>query len=265
MIAVDGAKLFTLEVGEGPDVAVMLHGGPGASHDYLRPQLDDLAEPGKRRLLYYDQRGGGRSPLEPGTPPATVDVHVSDLDRVREHLELEQLSIVGYSWGGLLALLYAIAHPERVAKLALISPAPANAAARDSYRQRLAAAAKRPEVEALRATLDPKNKQHRFALAVAGYFHDPRRALELTPFMVQQRAEDAVWRSLGDYDLRPRLAGLRVPAIVLHGTDDPIPLASARETAGLLSAQIIALPGSGHVPYIEARSTLMPPLRRFLD
>jgi proline iminopeptidase len=260
MIAVHGAQLFTLEVGEGPDVAVMLHGGPGASHDYLRPQLDDLAEPGKRRLFYYDQRGGGRSP----SAPATVDTHVADLERVREHLGLERLELVGYSWGGLLALSYAIAHPDRLERLALISPASPTVTGRDAYRARLAAAAKRPEVEALRASLDMSDRRNRFAVAVAGYFFDPRRALELTPFLVQQRAEEAVWRSLGDYDLRPAIARLSVPALVLHGSDDPIPIADARETADLLGAEMIELPRCGHVPYIEARELLMPPLRRFL-
>jgi pimeloyl-ACP methyl ester carboxylesterase len=54
MLTVSGAQLFTLEHGDGPDVAVMLHGGPGASHDYLRPGLDAVAVPGQRRLFYYD-------------------------------------------------------------------------------------------------------------------------------------------------------------------------------------------------------------------
>ena len=45
MLEVPGAQLFTVEVGDGPDLAVMLHGGPGASHDYLRPQLDALGIP----------------------------------------------------------------------------------------------------------------------------------------------------------------------------------------------------------------------------
>src|SRR6516165_6536739 len=115
MLNVDGAQLFTLEIGDGPEVAVMLHGGPGASHDYLRPQLDALAVPGRRRLFYYDQRGGGRSPLDAGTKPAGQRVHVEDLEAIRRHLGQEQLTIVGYSWGALLGMLYAIEHPDRVA------------------------------------------------------------------------------------------------------------------------------------------------------
>jgi pimeloyl-ACP methyl ester carboxylesterase len=52
VIEVPGARLFTLAIGDGPEVAILLHGGPGASHDYLRPQLDVLSRPGARRLFY---------------------------------------------------------------------------------------------------------------------------------------------------------------------------------------------------------------------
>jgi pimeloyl-ACP methyl ester carboxylesterase len=99
---------------------------------------------------------------------------------------------------------------------------------------------------------------------VAGYFADPRRAVELTPFVVQQRAADAVWRSLGDYDLRPRLPSLRRPSFVAHGRQDPIPVESARSTARALSAELLELDDCGHVPYVEAPERLWPPLLRFL-
>ncbi len=265
MIEVDGASLHTVQVGDGPEVAVMLHGGPGAAHEYLRPGLDAVAEPGRRRLLYYDQRGCGRSPLGPGVEPAGWRTHVADLDAVRAHLGGAPLVLVGYSWGALLALLYATEHPDRVARLALISPAPAAARERGEARERLAAMARRPSVEALRARLDPRDRRNRFALAVAGYFADPERAVGLTPFMVKQAAEDAVWCSLGDYDLRPALRGLGVPAFVAHGADDPIPLATARATADALGAEFVAIDACGHVPYVEAPERLFPPLRRFLD
>lgn len=268
MIPVDGAQLFAVEVGDGPDVAVMLHGGPGASHDYLRPGLDGAATPGRRRLLYYDQRGSGRSPLDAGAAPAGWQTHVADLDAVRRHLGGAPLTLVGYSWGALLALLYAVEHRDRVAKLALISPAPAAARERAEAGERLKAMAQRPSVAALRARLDPPNtkidRRHRFALAIAGYFAHPERALELTPFVVKQAAEDAVWRSLGDYDLRPSLRALGVPAFVAHGADDPIPIATARATAEALGAQFVALDDCGHVPYVEAADRLLPSLREFL-
>ncbi len=112
-------QLFTRRVGSGP-LVVVLHGGPGASHDYLLPQYDLLAT--RRSLLYYDQRGGGQSPVPRDTPVGWRE-HVADLDALREQLELDRLTLCGYSWGGLLAVLYFLEHPERVARLALVSPA----------------------------------------------------------------------------------------------------------------------------------------------
>jgi len=265
MLEVVGAQLFTLEIGDGPEVVVMLHGGPGASHDYLRPQLDALAEPGKRRLFYYDQRGSGRSPLAAGTAPGGYGDHVADLEEVRRALGVERLSLCGYSWGALLAMLYAVGHPERVARLALISPATAAGGERAEAGRRLAGMAKRPEVEALRARLDAGDRKQRFALAVAGYFHDPERALELTPFLVQQRAEQAVWHSLGDYHLRPQLGALDLPALVVHGRQDPIPVETARDTALALRADFYELERCGHVPYVERADRLLALLRDFFS
>ena len=114
-------RLFTRQVGNGP-LVVVLHGGPGASHDYLLPQYDLLATRGGRSLLYYDQRGGGQSPVPRDTPLGWRE-HVADLEALRGEHDLEQLTLCGYSWGGLLAVLYFLEHPERVARLALVSPA----------------------------------------------------------------------------------------------------------------------------------------------
>lgn len=262
---VNGAQLYTVTIGDGRDQAVLLHGGPGASHDYLRPQLDALAEPGRRALFYYDQRGSGRSALDAGRKPGGWQEHVADLEAVRAQLGSDRLVLAGYSWGGLLALLYALEHPDRVEKLALISPAPAAARERAAMRERMAAAQMRPAVEEMRRTLDPSDRRVKFALAVSSYFVDPRRALELTPFVVKQAVEDAVWRSLGDYDLRARLGGLDVPSLVVHGRDDVIPVETARATADALGADFVILPECGHVPYIEAPEPLFAALRRFLD
>lgn len=263
---VDGAELFTLDVGDGPEVAIMLHGGPGASHEYLRPGLDALAEPGRRRLLYYDQRGSGRSPLPVGEPAAGWQRHVADLEALRVKLALPSLTLVGYSWGALLAMLYAIEHPQRIHELALISPAPAAGRERPLFAQRFREMGERPSVAALRQRLDPGNRRHRFALAVAGYFADPEKALELTPFVVRQAAEEAVWRSLGpDYDLRPSLRALNLNAFVAHGDQDPIPIATAQATADALGVPLLTLKNCGHSSYVEAPEQLFPSLRKFLD
>jgi proline iminopeptidase len=276
VLNVPGAQLHVVTVGNGPRPIVLLHGGPGAGHEYLRPQMDRLLAP-ERRLVYYDQRGSGASSLAAGAPLPTADDHVADLEALRLHLGVERLALLGYSWGGLLASLYLLRHPSRVDRMALVSPAPLAASERAAFKERLAAMGRRPEVDALRAALiaeeggdpatqrAPRDRRARFALAVAGYFVDPRLAVGLTPFMVQQRVEESVWKSLGDFDLRPSLAALspRPPALVVHGEEDPIPVDGARATAEALGAPLVALPGCGHVPYVEAPDALFAALDPF--
>jgi proline iminopeptidase len=273
MIDVNGVRLFTRRVGAGPLVAV-LHGGPGASHDYLLPQYDLLAT--GRELFYYDQRGGGQSPVPRETPVGWRE-HVADLDALRVGLGLERITLCGYSWGGLLALLYFTQHPDRVERLALVSPAAITHAWRAQFETEFARRMANPAVVAARDELrasglrerDPDAYQHRaFALSVAGYFRDFRDAVKLTPFRVVARTQQAVWDSLGDWDLRSQIVNLKgplppPPSFVLHGTADPIPIASSREVAHLLDARMVELP-VGHCPHVEATDAFVRALDGFL-
>jgi proline iminopeptidase len=273
LVELNGVRLYTRHVGNGPSV-VVLHGGPGAHHDYLLPQYDRLAE--GRTLLYYDQRGGGRSPV-----PRDVAVgwreHVADLEALRDHWQLERLTLLGYSWGGLLAVLYALEHPDRVARLALVSAAPVTAVWRDEFEHRFAARMADPWIARSRAELtalglaktDPERyRRIAFALSVAGYFHDPSRAREMTPFRVTERTRRAVWDSLGEYDLRERIrqtfpGGTAPPSLLLHGIYDPMPIEAARETAALLGTRVIEL-ATGHAPHVEATEDFVRALDGFL-
>ena len=256
---------------------MVLHGGPGAHHDYLLPQYDRLAPGGqKRELFYYDQRGGGRSPVPRETPVGWRE-HVADLEAIRVSLAKERLTLCGYSWGGLLALLYMLEHPERVERLALVSPASPTAAYRRQFEEEFARRMAAPEIRQAREELrasglreqDPAAYQRRaFELSVAGYFRDFRDAKHLTPFRVNARTQQAVWDSLGEYDLRPRLQEHASPvphpaSLVVHGTFDPIPIAGSRELAQILGADLVELP-VGHCPHVEATDEFVRALDEFL-
>ena len=273
VVDLDGVRLHTRRVGSDPPV-VVLHGGPGADYAYLLPQYDRLAH--GRALLFYDQRGGGRSPVARDVPVGWQE-HVADLEALRKHWAIDRLTLLGYSWGGLLAVLYALEHPDRVGRLALVAPAPLTARWREEFERRLSARLADPRIVRARAELsasglaqrDPeKYRRLAFALSVAGYFKDPSRAKELTPFRVTARTQQAVWQSLGNYDLRDRLRGTfpkgRTPrAVVVHGVYDPLPIESARETAALLDTGVIEL-ATGHAPHVEATEDFVRVLDSFL-
>jgi proline iminopeptidase len=257
--------------------ALVLHGGPGADHGYLLPQMLELAA--GRELLFYDQRGGGRSVTE-DRAPITWQTHVADLGGVIREFAIERPVIVGYSWGGLLALLYA-AEAARTgafpapARLALIDPAPITRQLRREFEAEFARRQAAPAVQALRNELaasglreqDPEGYRHRaFELSVAGYFADPRAARNLTPFRVVGRVQQSVWESLGDYDLMRdgRLASIRCPSLIVHGRQDPIPLASSEACARALGAELVVLDACGHVPYVEQPVPLFGAVNQFL-
>ena len=255
---------------------LLLHGGPGASHEYLLPQLLPLAA--EHRVVCYDQRGGGRSRHDDDRAEIGWRDQVADLALVADELSVNPLTIVGYSWGAMLAMLYAIEAAAgrvtpRPARLALLDPAPITREYRATFEAEFARRQAGPEVAALRAELmasglrerDPDAfRQRTFELSVAGYFADPRRARDLTPFRVTGRVQQSIWRSLGDYDLRAELATLRVPSFVAHGRQDPIPLASSEDVARALGTECLVLDDCGHVPYVEQPDLLLPPLLRFL-
>jgi len=259
----------------GRPVLILLHGGPGADHRYLLPQMLHLAE--RYDLLLYDQRGGGRSRVMNNAPIGWQD-HVADLASVCDESGIARPSLVGYSWGGMLALLYAIAQlddksiPEP-SRMLLISPAPVTSAYRAEFDANLRNRGSAPVITEARAELmasdlrdtDPDAyRQRTFELGVAGYFADPSKANDLTPFRVVGRVQQSTWASLGEFDLRPGIARLRQPSQIVFGRDDPIPAASSIDASRALQINPVVIERCGHVPYVEQPQQLWAAIDPFL-
>ena len=254
---------------------LVLHGGPGADHRYLLPQMLHLGE--KHDLLFYDQRGGGRSKVD-ARIPITWETHVEDLGAVVEELRLDPLSVVGYSWGAMLGLLYAIeqrgnSHLRAPDRMALISPAPLTREYRRQFEAEFTRRQQSPEIQRMREELAASGlrerdmeayRQRAFELGVAGYFSDPRKAKDLTPFRVVGRVQQSVWESLGDFNLISDLKGIKIPSIIITGRDDPIPFASSSEGASALGTNLVVLDECGHVPYVEQPEKLFTALDPYL-
>jgi proline iminopeptidase len=280
MTTTTSVPLYWCRYGQaGAPPLIVLHGGPGAHHDYLLPQLLWLTTLGNGfDVVFYDQRGGGRSRTD-DPAPITVETHVADFAAVVAELQIERAPLVGYSWGALLAMhVVAAAHAGTVAVgmppwLALISPAPFQPTDRATFDAELQRRQLSPEVAGLRAALQASGlreydidayRQRAFELSVAGYFAHPDRAANLTPFRVTGRVQQSTWASIRADHLQATLAQVRLPALVVHGDQDPIPLDSARATATLLGAAMVTLDDCGHVPYVEQPEALRRALERFV-
>lgn len=267
---------------QGSEPLLVLHGGPGAHHDYLLPQMLALeATDGRRELFFFDQRGGGRSRTE-DREPITWRTQVADLGVVIHELGLDSaaLTLVGYSWGGLLAILYAAECARNTAlpppdTLVLIDPAPISRHYRHQFEREFARRQSSREVGRMRAELaesdlresDPAAfRQRSFELSVAGYFADPRSASNLTPFRVSARVQQSVWDSLGDFDLAAdgTLTAIHQPTLIVYGRQDPIPLASAEEAAKIMNAELVRIDDCGHVPYVEQPAVLFSSIAAYL-
>jgi proline iminopeptidase len=236
-----------------------------------------LALADRHRVVTYDQRGGGQSRTD-DPAPITWATQVEDLAAVIAEFGIEPLTLVGYSWGGLLAMLYAIEAARTgsmpvPSRMVLISPAPITREWRRQFESTLLERQRGPAIGAMRAELSASGlrerdleayRQRSFELSVAGYFADPARASALTPFRVTGRVQQSIWESLGDFDLREALRGVDVPVLVVHGREDPIPLSSSEAVAESLRAELVVLDACGHVPYVEQPAALFAAIERFL-
>ncbi len=256
MVRVNGADIYTRSVGAGREV-VVIHGGPGASHLSLLPALDGLAR--GLRLRYYDQRGCGESKVAPEAPLGWRH-HVEDLEGLLDYWEIERATVIAHSWGALLSLLYAMEYAGRLQRVLLIAPACISSADRRQFLDRLSSRMsdleiQRKQRELVRSGLRRSNpvafRRRALELTMAPFLKEPRLPDGLRTYSINHRVREAVWRSLGDYDLTDAVSRLTLDAFIIHGRFDLIPPSSSRQIARSLDARLEFFENSGHMPFFE--------------
>jgi proline iminopeptidase len=283
--AADGVELYYRTLGQAADTVVVVRGGLGLDHGYLAPDLEPLAE--SFTLVVYDQRGKGRSTPVSDPDLVSLEAHVADLDAVRGHFGLERVALLGHSWGGLLAAQYALARPDRVSRLVLVSPGPIrNTPYIEQLTERVTAWMDEAQVQELAALqadflnpeLDtPRTCRALFSLLKRGFFYDTS---ETGPLQEMRGdfcgASAAVLRnfatsrartleSLGDFDWREEFAHLGVPVLVITGVRDVLPEESFREWAEAFpQGELVLLDEAGHYPHVERPEAFFPEVVRFL-
>lgn len=276
LLPLNGTELFVHAEGRGEPV-VILHGGPLLEHGYLLPHLRPLAD--EFRLVFADQRLSGRSAPTVDSASVRLATFVEDIEALRRHLGAERIHLLGHSWGGQLALRYALAHGDRLASLVLVSPTPPSSALWQQEEAQLAAfvtAEDSTELAALRAAPglaagDTSLIRQMLQVSFRSAFHDRSRASGLTitvPDRYQERSRQfgLLWPELQQYDLVPELARIRTPTLIVFGASEPAFALSGQLLADSLpDAELVGIPDAGHFAFIEQPARFQQAVRAFLS
>lgn len=261
-------SLFYNEVGQGIPCLVM-HGGLGLDHTYLHPGLDPLGD--TLRLVYYDHRGHGRS----GRPPmqtVTFEQLADDADRLRAHLGFERIAVLGHSFGGFIALEYALRYPHRTSHLLLLNTGPAWISRDEMVQQARRKGAESTVMPVFDRRMDLDSDEavlNAFSAVLPLYFYrfDPAMAERLTARMIVHGALTSHgFRLLHDRTWLPHLSSITVPTLILAGRADLFFTVQQAEqlNTGLSRSTLIVFEESGHFPYVEEPDRFVAAVRRWI-
>lgn len=283
----DGYERFVTKFGDGPEVLIGLHGGPGGSMFSLLP----LGRIGDDRftVVLYDQIEGGKSERPGRDDLLTVEAFVGEFEDLVATMDLGPVHLLGHSWGGMLALECAVRCPGLVRTLLLCNTLAATETAVAGYKQLIATAPPevRDELEGGSFDLEDDSPAARAMLelsATHAYRTRPfdlerscREFVELLKPVIAEggRAYQVMWGendfsatgTLRDWDVRDRLAEIAAPTLVVCGLHDEVVPACSQEMAeGIPDAQWLILGQSSHLVFHEAeRDVLLGAIRAFIS
>jgi gluconolactonase len=280
----DSARLFYRVMGRGGDTLMAIHGGPGVDLESIAADFAPLAE--RHVVIFYDQRGSGRSELPKDTTRLVAARQIADLDEVRRHFGVRRVTLVAHSYGPLLAASYALAHRDVVRRMVFFGPVPPR---RGDFWQRFAAnmrqrtdsAGRARQADATRRLGDPNADARQacrdlWSVGVPARLAEPERSLPLVksdlcasdPAGIRYGmtvTNRVVMASYGDWDLREQLRGLNVPTLVVHGEQESIPMDLVEEwVTSLPHARLFRVPRAAHFAYAERPELVWPEVERFL-
>lgn len=245
------------------DPVLLLSGGPGFAAGYLQTLSERLS--GTYQVILPDQRGTGAS-TSAGPTELTLTSYLGDLERLRIHLEVDRWTLVGHSWGAMLASAYAERYTDRVRSLALMNIAGLSAQVFDSLLPLLLAKldeARKEKADELLGSLATARDPNAvllelFLLLQPAYFAHNANVIEFTKWLGPRTMSVTTYNSLAadlknsGFDLRQRMGHVKVPVMLISGTEDPFgeaPLTEARSV--FPQASLALIPASGHYPMLE--------------
>lgn len=279
-----GVRIFYRVVGTGSDTVVAIHGGPGGDMENIAPDLGRLGT--SHVVIYYDQRGGGRSELPADTTLLDARYFVEDLEALRRHFGLERMNLLAHSFGPVLAARYAQTYPDHVARMIFmgaIGPRRADAAAfgramyqrmdsatRDSaitLVQSLSSGTASDPVAACRAYEElvrvrpGSSAQDSFTLPKGDACRAPPKAVQYANRYTGQ----ITLASFGEWNYMGALKRLSAPLLVIYGDRDQSPVSSQRAWAAAVPrGRLLVIPGATHWPHVDRPDVVFPAIDTFL-
>ena len=263
---------------------MVLHGGPGAGHNYCEPIADVLAQTGRAAVL-YDQIGCGNSTHLPDKPKEfwTPELFMEELVLLTEHLGISnKYDIVGQSWGGMLGMQFAISKPKGLNAM-VIADSPASMEVWVSEANKLRKELP-PEVEAtlLKHEAAETTEDPEYVAAVDVFYSRHLCRIPQPPYVVasfeQLAADPTVYHtmngpsefhvigSLKHWDIRPQLKEITTPTLLVSGQYDEATPAMVKEINGLIPGSKWELfAESSHMPHVEEPAKFKRVVSEFLD
>jgi len=268
-----GGKLYYEIIGSGDGTPlVLVNGGPGFDHTYLHTSRVWDALSKQRRIVFYDQRGNGRSAaLKPGQSCTLAD-QIDDLEALRSHLGFDKMDVLGSSWGGYLAMAYSARHADHVSHLVLVdSAAPKFSDTIFLFDQVFPETTERQASGALARELGDKaadDAQIREYLSMIFYSPENREAFlkQIGPGAYTKEVNQAVTRDLARFDLNPEIRKFRFPTLVVTGRYDMnvAPLVADRIHKEIPGSRFVVFEKSSHLPFTEEPEAFTHTLGEFL-
>ena len=284
-----GVLIYYTAFGKGEPLLI-LHGGPGASHDYFLPYLLPLAR--KNRLIFIDERGSGRSQKIENTAAYTVENMVEDAEAVRQELKLGKINLLGHSCGGVLALAYALKYQENLSHLILCSTFASTKKMNEVFRRmeekmspELLARIKKMEKEGLygHGKDYEKNRytqEYMIAAWGEGYFpylyqnHPDPNYDPVANGIMSWDVYREMWGSDGEFvidgnlksvEYTDRLSTIKVPTLVNAGDNDECDPSLAREmNEKIPGSKLVIFSKSGHMTFVDQPSLFISAIDDFL-
>ncbi len=237
--------------------------------------MDQLSYP-SFRLIYYDQRGRGKSASNVEPETVSIESEVEDLERLRRYFRFDSLALLGHSWGGLLAMEYAIRHPDRVSRMILMNTAPASHddwSLTEKHFVRVKELEDSPKykegdpdtvAERARIFFRPtlRRQEHLERL-----IENLKRGLTKDAILKAEKIGDRLWAETylsKEYNLLPKLKQINIPTLVIHGDYDFVPQAcAARIAQAIRGARFVLLRDTGHFAYIESMDEVRKEINNF--